>query len=679
MKTIAHPQLTENEQQILVWLLHHPLQRIPDVAVGLDLTISTTARSLQKLGTHHFVDKVSPSINNGNRHGWYYLTTSGLNLVAELEGNDPVVLARMWGADERHLLRLLPRFSQIATLQQGIGSLVVSSPAGLASPSGQPEIRWGWQRGYTATFQKRRQVMRCEADAAVVLRRNTPQDQFFALLIYLDLGKRYAFTSHSTMIRKLRHLLLYRESQERQPYRSMFPLVMILVESTHELDLWQQAAQEATRQLHLGKPLAAVIANLAIETKADRVVSQKGGSRSMWNYAWRHLMTNAPCRLQEMLVPMTAAALPPDIVTSRLSKQEGSTQKPRLSSMLVRGDYHERLDDLLKRSMAGSVLSSTQERELIALLGLHMSERYREILLLLYANPLLSTDEIAVLGGLHARTTERYLLTLEQWGCLLPLSQRQPAKSKPEKRWVLSVRGLRYLAASMNAHRTTVLKSQSRVGRARPTKPQADVPQSADALAKLRQPGVLQLYRDWSHTRGVYHCLVAFLREACAQPTHSITWFETHFRCARRYRASGVWHNFRPDAVVEYVVRQESGRQRFHLWLEWDSGTMGNKALRAKIETYRLYSRSLEWRRQMNTGAVALLLIIVPNRSQQNRMIRLVQEVISRATLHVRITSREFLQEQGPLAKIWTAVLPSEHPSRLRELLDMEVAGSMSF
>ncbi len=431
---------------------------------------------MQKLGTQHLVDLVTPSINLGNRHGWYYLTTSGLHLVASWEGNDPVVLARTWGADERHLLRLLPRFSQIATLQQGIESLVSASPAGLALPTGLTEIRWGWQRGYTATFQTRRQDMRCEADAAVVLCRNAPQDQFFALLVYLDLGKRWAFTSHSTMVRKLRHLLLYRESQERQPYRSMFPLVMILVESTHELERWQQAAQEVARQLHLGKPLAAVIVNIAAETKADRVMREKGGSRSMWNYNWRHLMTNARCHLQEMLVPMTVAALPPDIVHQLT--QRGSTQKPRPSNMLVRGDYHERLEGLLKQSMAGVTLSSTQERELIALLGLHMSERYREMLLLLYANPLLSTEEIAALGGLHAGTTERYLLTLHQWGCLLPLSH---AKNKEERRWALSVRGLRYLAASMNAPRTTVLKPLPRAGHARPTKPQAAVPQTAES------------------------------------------------------------------------------------------------------------------------------------------------------------------------------------------------------
>lgn len=184
--------------------------------------------------------------------------------------------------------------------------------------------------------------------------------------------------------------------------------------------------------------------------------------------------------------------------------------------------------------------------------------------------------------------------------------------------------------------------------------------------------------RDWSHTRGVYRCLVAFHRAAQAQPTHSIIWFETHFRCARRYRMSGIWHNFRPDAVVEYAVKQERGRQRFHFWLEWDSGTMGNKALRAKIETYRFYSRSLEWRRRMNTGVVALLLIIVPHRSQHDRIMRLVREVIGGTTLHVRMTSWELLQEHGPLAKIWTAVLPlpSEQPSRLRRLLDMEVARS---
>ncbi len=114
---------------------------------------------------------------------------------------------------------------------------------------------------------------------------------------------------------------------------------MILVESTHQLELWQQAAQEATRQLHLAKPLAAVIGNLAVEAEHDRAVSQKGGSRSMWNYNRRHLMTNAPYRLQEMPVPMT----------------------------------HEHFDDLQKQSLAGVTLSSTQEQELTLKLHVRMT------------------------------------------------------------------------------------------------------------------------------------------------------------------------------------------------------------------------------------------------------------------------------------------------------------------
>lgn len=129
------------KHQVLCWLLHYPLQRIQDIAVGLDCGERTMARMLQSLMEQQHVDHVTPSLNSGSRHGWYYLTTAGLNLVAELEGGDPVTLARIWRADERHLLRLLPRFHQIVTLQNSIQSLVCSSPVALSYAGSPAEIR----------------------------------------------------------------------------------------------------------------------------------------------------------------------------------------------------------------------------------------------------------------------------------------------------------------------------------------------------------------------------------------------------------------------------------------------------------------------------------------------------------------------------------------------------------
>jgi Replication-relaxation len=410
---------------------------------------------------------------------------------------------------------------------------------------------------------------------------------------------------------------------------------------------------------------------------------------SVWNYNWRHLTTNASCHLQAMLLSMTAAAIPPGIITKHmdvtLMKSSQTTTHPPVRKMLVRGHYQERLNALLQQSMTGVVLSSMQEQELITLLGLKMSERYREIVLLLYTNPLLSTNEVAILNEQYVKTTNRYVLTLEQWGCIehafpkqspretvnpTQLSanenERQPMGSH-DRRWVLSIRGLRYLAASMNVAETTVIQRQIHT---------RDVQQATPRVTHLQQLGVGQLSREWSHTTGVYQCITGFYRAAALQPGHTIAWFEAHFRCARRYRANGIWHNFRPDAVLEYVVKREGAAQHFHLWIEWDSGTMGSQALREKMQTYHRYIRSLEWRRRTSTEAAPLLLIIVPHRSQHNRMTHVVQEVFHEPKLHVRITSQELLREDGPLAKIWTVVIPipPEHASRLRFLLDMDGA-----
>jgi hypothetical protein len=234
------------------------------------------------------------------------------------------------------------------------------------------------------------------------------------------------------------------------------------------------------------------------------------------------------------------------------------------------------------------------------------------------------------------------------------------------------VRGLLYLATS-TATPTRKLYQKAPGGRL------AQEQEEKTPIQRVWQRGVGQLYREWKHTAGIYQCVVAFHREALLQPQHCIAWFETHFRCARHYQVNKQWHNFRPDAVLEYVVKSQERMRRFHLWIERDGGTMGSRALREKWQTYGMYLRSLEWRARMSTGVLPLLVIIVPDRGRLNRMTRLVQEILGDgAPLHVRITTQDLFHERGPLATIWTAVLPlpSEQSSRLQRLLDMEVVGS---
>jgi hypothetical protein len=437
---------------------------------------------------------------------------------------------------------------------------------------------------------------------------------------------------------------------------------MIVVEAARQLELWQQAATEAARQLRLGKPLAGVIVSLSEEQ-----------SRSLWNSNWRHLITNAHCRLQEMLAPMTASAVPPGIIRHRvLLPNTLETRSP--IRVPIEGHYQERMEALLNQPDMGQARSLSHEREIIALLSLAMSNRYREVLLILYTYPMLSVEELAVFSGLHPRTAYRYVLELSAtFGCLecfrRPFGSSEESarlgRKKEDVRWALGVRGLLYLAASqaIPAHQ---LYQKAPGGK--PEKVEEKTP-----VRRVWQRGVGQLYREWNHTAGIYQCVVAFHRQALLQPDHRIAWFETHFRCARHYQVNKKWHNFRPDAVLEYMVKSEEQTRRFHMWIEWDGGTMGSLALREKWRTYEIYMRSLEWRTYMSRGVLPLLLIIVPDRSQQDRVTRLVQEVFGATTLlHVRITTQDLLHEHGPGATIWTEVVPCPAKRHLRVLLDLQ-------
>ena len=719
------------ESQILLWLLHYPLQRAGDLASGLGVTEVTVGRLMRKLMEQKLVEQVTPALSMQQKHAWFYLTNSCVYSAATYEGAEPAKVARAWRADEPHLMGLLPRFPMLVTLQNLVRDLVYKAPTSLSYGGSKAEIRWRWVRDYEVTFRSnKRRIIRCEADAAVVFRRMAqdelrsryPEEEFYTLLLYLDLGLT-GFTERSTMYRKLRNLLMYRESHERQPYRGMFPLVVVVVESVRQKELWQQAVVEAARSLRIGSKLEGVIVNLASEERRTerRLTAMRkehpGTTRedvsSSWAYHWRVLATNASCRLQECLVPMSYAAVPPGIFPDLVDVGPAEAQGKRRT--LVRGHYHERFHAL---SFEPNKLA--KEREIAALLGLEMSNRFRDLLLLLYANPLLSTQEVALFLELTEPTAARYLLQLQQWGCIrdvvrevqAPVSTNERSgksavadveprmRKGQEFRWLLSERGLRYLAASQNVLVSLILKPVKAKGeQKRRGKEQAEgktfpestserpLPECCEVEAVTEeanlsplppgnwQPGVYMLHKYLRHTAGVYGLVSTFYAAARSEPTHQIRWFETGTRCVRRYSLSGVWHNFRPDAVLEYLVHKEDGTvtQRLMCWLEWDGGTMAASSLKEKMQSYAHYMRSREWRRSTSSGAVPFLIIVVPDRGQFDRMSRVAQEVLADTDLHVRIAMQPLLSEQGVHGEVWSEVvpLPLGRRTRLRCLLNM--------
>jgi hypothetical protein len=292
------------------WLLHYPLQRTEDIALGVRAIERTIRRHLLALSDAGLVEQVLFA-----RSGWFYLTDQGVRAAAADEGLDPEEAAHLWQAQEHRLLQLFPRLPILLAAQNWINDLIEGAPTSLAFQGRKAVIRWCWRREYTLTFRStKRRFIRCTADAAVVLRRSAPRERhqphpvgdYTVLLLYFDLGEPSNW-SRASITAQLRSLLLYRESQERQPYRSMFPFVVVFVTSARQAERWQEAEQEAARSLRLGTPLAAMIVNL---TTKQRKASGPSISRSCWHADWRDLRTNQPCRLQERLPWMILAAIP---------------------------------------------------------------------------------------------------------------------------------------------------------------------------------------------------------------------------------------------------------------------------------------------------------------------------------------------------------------------------------
>jgi predicted ArsR family transcriptional regulator len=612
------------DARILRWLLHYSLQRIEDIALGIHATEQTVRRHLQMLQESNLVESILFSYSSQVRHAWYHLTDAGIANAAAMENLCGTEAAQRWRTSERHLLHLLPRLPTLLAVQNVINTAILEAPEMLAYHGNPAAIRWCWQRECRVSFhdaQKRTVV--CGADAAVVLRRSAcgtdrklyPHDEFFILWMYTDLGIAGGW-SRQVMTARLRQLLHYRESLERQRYRGQFPLVLVLSESDLQVERWHQAISDAAYGLKIGRPLAAAILNLAM-----------GPFKSIWEAPWRTLESRQFCTLQNMLKPltMTREALPPGMLPAIPPIQAiGPIRQVGTAPRLVRGKFQSHAH------ITNKPTSLAKEREIIDLLGLEMSQRYRDVLLLLYAHPLTCAKELATFLGLAEQSLLRYLYTLSGWHCIESVKHEE--RGRAEKRWKLTERGLRYLAASQRLPLTSLIQT--------------------DENDTIWQPGVFLLQKQIRHTAGVYRSLAIIHQTARAEANHRIPWFESQMHCARRYQHQGIWHHFRPDATLLYEDGTGVQTQRWLLWLEWDRATMSREQLHKKLRTYAFYMRSREWRR-LSYQVVPLLVFVTPERGQADTFRTLAEEIVEGAQMQVLVALRSLFEEHGFYAPIW--------------------------
>ena len=132
---------------LLLWLLHHPLQRSEDLQLALAMSASTLHRVLttaEAQGEIEYVQQMSR---------WYFLTNQGILAAAGQEHAEVKALARIWEADERGLLSLLPRLPQLAVMQELVNGLARNAPRMLTYEDGTlSDIAWSWRRDLAHRF-----------------------------------------------------------------------------------------------------------------------------------------------------------------------------------------------------------------------------------------------------------------------------------------------------------------------------------------------------------------------------------------------------------------------------------------------------------------------------------------------------------------------------------------------
>lgn len=701
--------------KLLQWLLRYPFQRAEDWALALGVTTSTATRQINQCEHLGLVESVSPALGADSCR-LFYLSAQGLLAVAALEGAGAASLAACYGADERGLLRLLPRLHALVYLQNVVNALVARAPIALAPGGTRKELNWHWRRDYQHAFTFHGKSVHCAADAVLVFHLHPhsllwteAEESYYSAFILLDTG---LVGNHDERVirERLGRLLCYRECEARLPFHRFFPPVLVLVQTPRQRDIWQRAALEVAAQLRL-TPLSGAIVRLARETAPT----------SAWPLPWSDLATSASCRLEGIFLPMPAGALPTGaVIQPQIETQRAGGQGRRGAAL--KGNFSARAKEVSASPGLGAA-----ERDAISLLSLRLSRRHLDVAHHLYARPLIARAELAILLDVQEETLERYLSDLRHYGCI-----RTHETEADGPRLQLSSRGLRLVAAVHHiplqhvatpptgddlpsiGQRVRLVRDVNRypdyfaraglTGRIVSTeggvRVQMDMPLpgaeatgncvfwppepdpasteaeekslvarfrkdchliEGDPSGELVQRSIRALLRRLvdkptalKHTAGIYG-FFARLHQDCAALGHQVLWWEMGSRCEHRYRDHNSWHNLRPDAELLYAA----GERRIHAWLEWDEGTMSRQNLDPKMGAYKSFATSREWAvKGMRT--LPLLLIVTPYKGQEQRVIQAAQEQLDGCGLTVYTTTATRLRdkEQGPLAPIWAQAVP---------------------
>jgi DNA-binding MarR family transcriptional regulator len=630
------------DERLLQWLLHYPLQRAEDIVIGLARWCSrpTVYRHLDHLEKQGWIESFRPAYSAGKR--LYHLTPTGLRRYAALSCTSAEKLAQTWRADRAGLLRLLPRLPVLLPIQDQINGLIRHLASAMTHQGRRPIlVRWTWQRDYAHVFSYREQqtYLRVDAACAFCIRgwqgesSQLEESWFACFMLYQPL------TNARLMRLRLDRLLRWQECAERWEHYHAMPPVLILASSPRQQEWWQHCAEQVASDLR-ANPLVGAVACLTEEE--NRRVS---AWISPWQRSWRRLVTHEHCHLHELFQPMSVQALPLALRPEAQTIEEEHTcmPAPRHAGMgepgaplATRGAERQVYYHLAARTRKFTNPKQS-EREMLALLSLHLSSRLWQLLLLLFEHPLLSREELAALLGLHSASVRIFLARLSNRGCLEVLETRTG------ERWQLTERGLRLLAAAHHAD----LRNLAQI---------SDAPASSSPSREIMQRGLLWLRQHSEHTAGLYGFFASLT--LAGDDRHQLRWWETGALCERRYQRQERWHSFRPDALAEY----QAGDACYRFWLEWDRGTMNVRDLKMKFASYAFYLASREWVKERTP--LPFLLCVAPDVAQEQRLQRVARLLIARTSgLPIYTTTARLLSTAGPLASVWRQVVPPQSQS----------------
>jgi Replication-relaxation len=620
-RTALIASLEPLDWRLLSWLLRYPFQRADDLVIGLARWTSraTVYRHVQRLAQHGLVTEVLPK-TPGTGKRLYHLSNLGLHLLAAHLGTPARTLARDWQTDEAGLLRMAPRLPTLLYLQDMVNGLVTHAADALTVQGRRPTlVRWNWQRDLSHRFRFREHPLRLFVDGAVALCVETHQDDgkreecwYGLLLLTTELA------DERVMRLRLERLLCWRESPERWTrYQYMLP-VLVLAHSSRQRDHWQRAIKQAVQQVRV----ASLVGAIAIIADGEQQ------PRNPWRLDWRTLDTGVCCHLQDFMQPVPETALPPSLRTvSDAPDGEGEQRCPSSPGVAVSSkSVSARLSRIIRGNEAGRFVArlpdgqenqdDLDERETLAWLAWHLTPGQWQIVSLLLAHPLLSTEELAVFLHLQRHSLRCSLYALRHLGCIVPVA------TSVGQRWYLAARGLHLVAAANRVPVRTI----------------ASVP---DALTAAEAPGPLPVVQrgvSWQmqhieHTAGVYSFFAQLARTTECRPGHALCWWETGAMCERRYRVNEQWGNLRPDALADY----HDGQRHLQFWLEWDRGTMNARDLTVKFTSYAHYLASREWTRDHT--ALPMVLCVAPDIAQERRIQRVAQTTLATTPGFVLVTT----------------------------------------